>query len=359
MLEIHTLEARDNSMLEITFADQPEQSGEQIRREIASTLRDAVAALKRRNISYGDLRNALTPQVQKKEIALIFDSSKMGDWYGYEAAGAVLKNLDRRSSHSILTGDIFCSSEDMALRALNHSGNWWSKVEIANLGQLYCVYINNLSATGFDTLTAGLEQVPAAVGYADCTYQSRLKDILATCLGSRYVKAGQRFINSHPYDSDPNTNENGPGWPLEDHGYTCWSIDDMSYDLFLQYKIENSIAPLAFSDGHFSMAAATGVWTDPRAVPIFVEEAKMDYLTREKPGSLSRAGLSGMAPDTVAERIRQRLAQNYIFNLRWNSQLNYSNFATIIEFVHQGQQIRLRAALKYENNALGLVTLYG
>lgn len=359
MLEVHTLDARDNVMLDVTFADQPEASGEQMRQAIAAAASDAIEALQRRRIGYSDLRTALTPQVQRKEIALFFDSSVMDGWYGGEAALAVLPHLDRRGNHSILTGDVIWRDQDMVLRELNQVGNWWRAAEIVNSNQLYCVYVNNLSSAAFEALVAGLELVDAAVGYADCTFGSPLKNILSTCVGTRYVKLGPRFISSHPFDSEIDTNENAAGWPLEDFGYTCWSIDDLSYGLFLGYKIENTWAPLAFNDGHFSMAAATGIWRDPRTIPISVEAAKLDYLAREKAGSLSRAGLAGMSSEELAEQLQLRLAQSYIFSLRWNSELNYSNFATAIEFDHEGQQVRLRAALKYENEELGLVTLYG
>lgn len=301
----------------------------------------------------------LTPQVHKREVALIFDSSKMSGWYGYDASVAVLPHLNRLSNHSILTGDILWHDQDMALLALNQECRWWRRPDISDVGQLYCVYVNNLSVSAFEALIAGLQPVASALGFADCTFSSPLKSILATCVGSRYVKLGKRFVTSHPHDSGFDTNQNSPGWPVQDHGYTCWSIDDVSYDLFLRYKIESSFAPLAFNDGHFSMAAATGIWRDPRMISISVDAAKMDYLSRAKSGSLARGGLAELSSEELAEQLQQRLAQSYIFSLKWNSELGYSNFATIVEFHHAGQQIRLRAALKYEHDELGLVTLYG
>jgi hypothetical protein len=360
MLELHTLEARDNVMLDVVFAGKQEKSGEEIRQEIVAALATAVRALERRNLRYSDFVTALTPQLQKKEIAFLFDSRQMGNWYGFEAAEAVLPLLDRSSSNSILTGDIVCHDQDLAVRALNEKATFWRDVEVRDVLQLYCVYINNLSPSSFHNLSTNLQRsCAAAIGFVDCTYSSTFKNILATCIGTRYVKRRADFLNSHPYDSEIDANENGPGWPLETYGYRCWSIDDMSFNLFMNYKIQNSLAPLAFHDGHFSMAAATGIWEDPRSVDIVINPAKLGYLKQEKSGTLSRAGLDDLTEGEIAEQLQQRMAQSYIFNIKWNSDIGYSTFATMLEFERQGRIVSLRAALRYEEASLQLVTLFG
>ena len=42
--------------------------------------------------------------------------------------------------------------------------------------------------------------------------------------------------------------DNGPGWPLEEHGYTCSSIRPMYFNHFLTYKIERAVYPGFDSD---------------------------------------------------------------------------------------------------------------
>lgn len=358
MISIHTVEARDNAMLDVTF-EKPERRGEEIRREIAMALDTAIKQLSDRGVEYAKLRTALTPQVDKRELALLFDSTVMNGWYGGEAAEAVLPHLDRKSNHSILAGDIIFKDLDFLLTALNAEGEFWRETSIPVSQQLYVVYITNLSDGGFDRLVDGVRSCRGAIGYVDCTYAGVTKTILSTCIGTRYVKVGSVFVNSHPFDADEDANENAAGWPIAEHGYSYCSIADLYFDLFLQYKVESVFPGSAFNDGHFSLAAVTGIWADPRTLPLSVHEGKRKYLEDEKGGSLAKAGLSGLSADEIASKIKEKIAANYIYNLVWNSEKGYSNFATMIEFKHKGRKVRLRAALKFEDGTLGLVSLFG
>lgn len=358
MLQLHTLQARDNVMLDVVFEGRQEESGEEIRREIMIALGAAQASLQRRGVKYADLRNALTPQLHKREIALIFDTNRMEGWYGLEAAEAVLPLLDTVGSHSILSGDILCKDQDFAFQALGEL-TLWRNVEIRRTEELYCIYINNLGREAFDGLVRGMSAVPSAIGYADCTYGSTLKDILSTCVGTRYVKHGPTFISSHPFDAEPEADENAAGWPVEAHGFHIRSIDDLSFGLFMDYKIRNTLAPLAFHDGHFSLAAVTGAWADPSSMPITLEARKLQYLHEKKAGSLLRAGLSDLTQSEIADQLRQRMTQGYIFDMKWDSTHRFSTFATMIEFNRTGRQTALRVALRYEESSLAVVTLYG
>jgi hypothetical protein len=358
MMSIHTVEARDNAMLDVTF-ENPEGRGEEIRREIAMVLDMAIKQLSDRGVEYAKLRTALTPQVDKRELALLFDSAVMKSWYGGEAAEAVLPHLDRKSNHSILHGDILFKDLDVLLAALNAEGEFWRETSIPVSHQLYVVYITNLSDGGFERLVDGVRSSRGAIGYVDCTYAGVTKTILSTCIGTQYVKVGSVFVNSHPFDADEDAKENAAGWPLAEHGYSYCSIADLYFDLFLQYKVESVFPGSAFNDGHFSLAAVTGIWADPRTLPLSVDEGKRKYLEGKKGGSLAKAGLSGLSAEEIASKIREKIAANYIYNLVWDSEEGYSNFATMIEFEHKGRRVRLRAVLKFEDGKLGLVSLFG
>ncbi|WP_296602227.1 hypothetical protein [Nocardioides sp.] len=358
MLSVHTLEARDNAMLDVAFQN-PAESPETIRREIASALATATSQLKDRRVPYAELRTALTPQVDKRELALMFDSAVMDGWYGGQAAEAVLPHLNRKGNHSILSGDIIWKDLDTLFAALDKEAVIWGRPKIYMSNQIYVVYVTNLSDSAFNALVAGVKGAPGAMGYVDCTYAGVIKTILSTCIGTRYVKYGGRFINSHPFDSEPDANENGPFWPLEDFGYDFVSIEDIYFDLLLCYKIEAIVPAFAFNDGHFSLAAAAGIWKDPRSIPMFVEEAKLEYLAKEKGGSLAKVGLTDLPTEELAKKLQEKLASSYIYNLVWNSDKDFSNFATMIEFNNNGRRTRLRAVLKYEDEQLGLVSLFG
>lgn len=226
MISIHTVEARDNAMLDVTF-ENPQGRGEEIRREIAMALDTAIKQLSDRGVEYAKLRTALTPQVDKRELALLFDSTVMNGWYGGEAAEAVLPHMDRKSNHSILAGDIIFKDLDFLLSALNAEGEFWRETSIPVSQQWYVVYITNLSDGGFNRLVDGVRSSRGAIGYVDCTYAGVTKTILSTCIGTRYVKVGSIFVNSHPFDADEDANENAAGWPFADHGYSYCSIADL------------------------------------------------------------------------------------------------------------------------------------
>lgn len=51
---------------------------------------------------------------------------------------------------------------------------------------------------------------------------------------------------------------------------------------------------------------------------------------------VAKAGLNGLSADEIALKIKEKIAANYIYNLMWNSEKGYSNFATMIEFEHKG-----------------------
>ncbi|WP_156718065.1 hypothetical protein [Nocardioides sp. Leaf307] len=357
-LRLHTLEARDNITLDVIFQD-PASSGPEIRSAVASALTNTRSQLALRHINYDELRTALTPQVGRKEVALLFDSRQMRDSYGDEAARAVLPLIDRRGNHSLLSGDLIWPDLNEVLKALDREAVLWDRPKILIPHQIYVIYLTNLSESNFFKLTSGVIGNPGAFGYVDCTYSGATKNMLATCLGSKYVKLAGKFVTSHVDDALPDVNQNTPGWPLEDLGYSVYSINGLHFDLFLRYKIESSLSSFAFNDGHFALAAVAGIWRDPRSVPLHLDPSKLEYLSKEKSGSLIRADLAGLTAEQIAQSIQEKLSSSYIYNLVWNSEKDYSNFAAMIEFPNNGRVTRLRAALKYENEQLGLVTLFG
>jgi hypothetical protein len=359
MLEIHALNARDNALLELTFRENPAGSGDLIRREISQALDETIDALAARGLGYKHLRTALTPQVDKKELALIFDTSRMGGWYGYDAAMALLPLLNKDGSHSILTGDILWKDQDGAFAAINADSHLWQEVAVGHTSQLYAVYVTNLSPSSFESIVGGIASNPACVGFADCTFNSTLKTMLSTYLGTAYVKYKRKFISQHPFDSDRDTNENAAGWPVEEFGYECVSIDSTWFDLFLSYKIERAFETVDFNDGPFSLATVAGIWKDPRELPMFVDEARTKYLAEHKAGSLAKADLSGLSAGELADQLQAKLATSYIYNLRWDSEIGFSTFAAMIEVGQGDRTARLRAVLKYEDAGVELVTLFG
>ncbi|QOR33613.1 hypothetical protein IMX26_08830 [Clostridium sp. 'deep sea'] len=62
--------------------------------------------LRSKKIEYQKLKYALIPNKKKKEVMLVFDSSKIENaWYSYPIFSEIIKVLDNQSVNSFLCGD--------------------------------------------------------------------------------------------------------------------------------------------------------------------------------------------------------------------------------------------------------------
>lgn len=99
---IHTLDARDNILLEL-LRDYFDLDAAALQRTVLEALAQTRAVLATKNIDYDALKNALVPHTKRREVALLFDSSKIDSWsYGDEVLRHVLPLLHPKSSHSVL-----------------------------------------------------------------------------------------------------------------------------------------------------------------------------------------------------------------------------------------------------------------
>lgn len=80
---IHTVNARGNIFLEV-LREQFNLSPDIMLREIQGMRNHVEKSLATKGICYNDLKTALVPDRKRKEIALVFDSSKVrSGWYGF------------------------------------------------------------------------------------------------------------------------------------------------------------------------------------------------------------------------------------------------------------------------------------
>ena len=61
-----------------------------------------------------------------------------------------------------------------------------------------------------------------------------------------------------------------------------------------------------------------------------VEEAKLRYLKSEKVGSMKRSGLLALSKEELQKQIKERLRENYIFNMELLEEHNVMKFNTIL-----------------------------
>lgn len=77
---IYTIEARSNVYLE-SMAEYLGLDNKEIYDTIESMHADLLIELAKIKVNYHDLKNALTPQKEKREIAFVFDSEKQSRMY--------------------------------------------------------------------------------------------------------------------------------------------------------------------------------------------------------------------------------------------------------------------------------------
>lgn len=361
---LHTLNARGNVMLEVIqqyFKLTPEHMFRQIQ-GLRQTVEDALAL---KGISYDALKTALVPDRQRREIALVFDSMSIeSSCYGYDVFEHVIPLLDKNSNHSILVGDYLDrpGQLDELFSAFEEAVKLRRSVEFRHPTQFYIVYINNLTDAMVEHLDKGLKGYDAYVGIADMTYMSRFKVYLSTMLVNLCIKHGKIILLGHEPDRDDTEDVNMCGYPFEENGFVCRSINGDVMGVVLSYKIERPVFPGFESDTHFALNAVSTTPLPLDDFDIQVEEAKLEYLKRDKAGSMSRAGLASIDRTQLAALIHAKVQDSYIYNLSFSAEHDVIKFNVIVEIAEgkTSERTRLLAALEYqpEKKLLRLITLY-
>lgn len=364
-LTVHTIDSRGNVMLEV-LQDHFELNNEQVRHEIVESVKAVMAALHSRGVEYAELRSALTPQANRREIALLFDTLRIPeDWYGYEVHKSLLPLLGPRSSHSVLEGDLLGSDEHQlwiraSLEAGLVPGN--RPLDYKRSNQFYCVYLNNCSDEMVRTLHDGLLPLDSYAGLVDVTLSSDFKTYLSTCLVNAYLKHRQTIIQPHEDDLPDDANQNTLGYAFEDFGLACRSIGAMYFGLLLSYKIERPVFAGFERDQIHSLNAISSRPADIAKLSIEIEDSKFGYLCREKTGTLRRLGVLGKPKAALGDLIRAKLMSNYIYNMRFQEDYSVATFNILLELqaIDTGEPVRALASFEYQpdRQTIRLITFY-
>lgn len=358
---IHTLNARGNILLEV-LRDEFKLSPQIMHREIQGMLRVVETVLADKGICYGDLKTALVPDRKRKEIALVFDTTKIDDsWYGLEVFKQYMPIFDKGSSHSVLVGDYGGGSEGRLYEALNQAVQLVRPTEWHHSTQYYIIYINNLSPEMFERFASELIEYAPYVGYADTSCASPFKWCLSSRLVNAFLKHKDVIIQGHEDDRPNEEDMNMNGYPYEDYGYQCRSMQSMYEGVFLSYKIERPVIPGFEVDTEFSLNAVTATPTTLDGFTVEVEDAKLGYLKSEKMGSLEKAGLENVTSGNLGQIIASKIAASYIYNMAHDQQHNTTKFNVMLELpLADHEPVRLLAALEYipDHKKLRLITLY-
>lgn len=361
---IHTLNARGNIMLEVS-RDYFSLTPENIRVQIYHFKKYLVQSLKNKNINYDDLKNALIPDKKKKDIVLVFDSSLIeSDWYGNEVFKKIIPIFNKKSSHSILVGDYLGNHFDQGLLCefLLETLVIRNNSEYKHSTQYYMVYINNLSNEMFNAFDENLKNYLPYIGYADMSYTSRLKTVLSTMLVDLFIKHKNIIIQGHEPDRIDSEDVNISGYPFENSGFVCKSVNSDLYGILLSYKIERPVIDGFKVDTQFSLNAIHLDIQELNTMNIVVDEAKLKYIRDNKIGSLLSAGLENISSQELANEIKQKINSNYIYSMSYNAEYNTSKFNILLEFINtqNNKPVKLLAGIEYipSKKILRLITLF-
>ena len=361
---IFTLEARGNIMLEVVQSYFSLDSVQMLR-EISMSFSKMLEILKAKQIDYSSLKNALVPRPDRNEAAFVFDTTRIkSHWYGLDVFNHVLPSLDENAIHSILCGDLIGDNnlQDRLYDAFNREVLLARSCTWSHSSQFFIVYINNLSAQMLSKLKAALSQYAGYVGWVDCYGPSFLKTYFSLTLCNSFLKSKRIIIQGHEDDRDDMEDVNMVGYPFDKYGYTCKSFQSMYNDLFLHYKIERAVYPGFESDTLFSLNAISSTIVPLNDCEVEIEDAKLQYLHTKKAGSMKKAGLLSLTREEVQAKIRERLADNYIFNMAYTEEHKTMKFNTILNIVPADtkQLVKLTASLEYKpvEKRVRLITLF-
>lgn len=363
-ITIYTLDARDNFILEFT-KEYFSLSDEIMHKEIVNSFIECLNILKEKKINYSDLKSALSPSIDKREIALVFDTSKIeSSRYGLFIFDKIIELFDKKSKHSVLVGD-FVGNTDMQNRLRQEFLAEIipaRKFEYKHSTQFYVVYINNLTDYMFIRFCNELKKFDPYVGYFDISNKSFIKDYLSTILVKLLIKSEKNIIQAHEDDRENSENINMSGYSFEKNGYKCKSLQSNYFDLFLSYKIERDVCEGFESDITLSLNAISSTVFDIKNFTIVIDEAKIQYLLKEHAGRIKKAGIINLTRDELENFIKQKIKNNYIYNLMYSKEHNTTKFNIIIEVKAEdtNEIVKLLVALKYIPNEkiLKLITMY-
>ncbi len=359
--KIFTLDARDNVLLEVISHDVDKTA---IYKFINKTFDEMVSILEQKGIQYDELKNALIPHRDKREVAFTFNRESIDSgWYGNDVFTQLIPLLDKRSSHSILNGDMLGFDkykENIKEKFLNNlimARDFEYKVQ----HQFYLVYLNNLTDEMVKNINDRLLNYTPYVGFLDLTHNSFMKTYLSMTLANCCLKFKDMVIFGHEPDRDNTENVNMSGYRFEENDYVCKSISDDYYGLFLSYKIERQTFPNEKDTG-FSINALTDDIHQVPDLDIIIEEPKLLYLLKEKEANLKRAELLGLTTEELAKFIKSKIEMNYVYNLTYLPKHNTLKFNVMIDVKGKKMdtQVKIVASLEYQpqSRQLRLITLF-
>lgn len=360
---IFTLEARDNILLEF-LADGANPNFINI--EVKYMFEELKKILASKNIDYHSLKSALVPNINRKEILLIFDRDRIkASWYGNEVFEKIIPIFNKKTNHSVFSGDYLIrwdiTNDKQLYDMFIDEVMGVKEYEYRYCNQFYMVYINNLSEFMFREFIEKLSPFWPFIGYADLTFASPLKSYISHILLPNFLKTGNKVIMAHEFDLGNSEDYNIKGYPFEKNGYEYFSLQSHFYETFLSYKIERPQLKGKEHDNEISLMSLFPELVGLEQLEVLIDETKIGYLRLKKMGSFQRANIE-ISKENIEEAIRSRINNSYIFNLSPCEATKTIKFDTILEFDNRITEIpsKMLVALEYIpiQKKIRVITMY-
>jgi len=353
MTGIYTLNARGNVMLPV-LREHFSWTDAHTFREIQRFHKDFLDILRAKGIDYASLRSALTPQQAKHEAAFLFDEQRCDNTFvpGVECANALFKTLGRRTTHSILGGELVDDRDEIARTLLGRSAVIATDLNFKHPCFCYVLYVNNLSIEAVASMHSRLNAHKAYLGYVPCTYASLAKTFVSMHLVNLVIKHADTVILGHE-DDRPNTEDHN--LHLHDYralGFKLKSLQSSYFSTFLSYKPEWMLLKESDDDLEIALRAMSEQASPLSDFTVLIEDDKFNkYLKTAKLGKLEKAGIADLSKAELEDTIRKKLRASYIYNMEWVDEPTHqlSKFNIMLEFPRAvGHPERLMVALEYK-----------
>ncbi len=314
-----------------------------------------------KHIEYDDLKRALIPNQDKnkKEICFIFDSLQLNsNIYGNEIFNKLIPLLDTQSTYSILAGDYIDilkdvpNSQSILKNILEENVIKYNSSIYYHSNQYFLIYINSITEKQIQFIINELKKFYWFYGYVIVNFNSKFKTYLSEILSPICIKNKKNIIASHPSYYSDYKNINVLGYQFEENGFKFISINEDSFGIFLNYKIE-SILPNK-NDVGFFFNALFPKFNSIENLKINITENRWNNYLNEtnkngKHGILESLCIDNISQDKFVEMIFNQICGKYIYNLRKNDYENNYLFNVCIELLTKKQNIRkTTVSLKYK-----------
>lgn len=359
--KIHMLNARDNVIMQMVS-----KLNSNMYEEINNEFELLDITLKNKGIDYKDLSKALIPlrDEDKYEYAFVFNSLYFKDitmFYGEKIINKILSIINKESTQSIFIGDYVCveyARPEILKEIFLEKIEYVNECEYVYCDQFFIVYINNITKNQVNNMIEELKKEEYFVGVINMKYPSKIKQYLAPILSPICIKHKNKVIVAHMYGRDDSLNYCEQDYQYKENGFEIISVNEMLYDLFLAYKIPSGMRDE--DDLRFSYTLLIKMAPQYDDLNVVVDEKKLEYLNKNKAGSMQVLGLTDITKEELEKEIRINLYNNYIYNIEKNEYGDFKFNVLVDLFTKDNKVKNALISLKYitDSNELRLITMF-